>query len=412
MMSALITDLRRKNAAIRFKALMLPPIEGAGMAEDPDVQEMMRLKGASYIHVNELAGLFCRELFVSPDGDDWVMFMRTLPSVKTARLNVIARPLPEGELDGGFAAFSPEDFPMIEGISCLDIRREQLEAFRSFSRKKDLWIEDHRPLTFVKHPLVSAAMFLETFMESARILYPYLQVQGIRQVRFLEMIQCPSGVPRSSMISCRRVGGRLPEVMCEVSLAAQGISPTGRLTDRFTPHCKGQVILDRGEGCLGERVPGFSRPYRRTDTGPMDQKNMLKWYKKHSGLKGRYRVLESLDGAGPKVMRGQTIYRQTDDFENLRRAQYQYAPYLLEALLQLAGLHCIAMKMPEKRSMIPLEIGEMRFSRKCRLGERITVEARMREQNAQSQAWDARGLDDQGRTIMQVSDMRMQWVSG
>ena len=62
--------------------------------------------------------------------------------------------------------------------------------------------------------------------------------------------------------------------------------------------------------------------------------------------------------------------------------------------------------------MIPLEIGEMRFSRKCRLGERITVEARMRKQNAQSQAWDARGLDDQGRTIMQVSDLRMQWVSG
>ena len=412
MMSALITGLRRKNTAIRFKALMLPPIEGAGMAEDPDVREMMRRKGASYIHVNELAGLFCRELFASQDDEDRVLFMRTLPCVKTARLNVMVRPLPEGELNGGFAAFSPEDLPMIEGISSLDIRRDQLEAFRSFSRKKDLWIEDHRPLTFIKHPLVSAAMFLETFMEAARILFPHLQVRGIRQVRFQDMIQCPSGVPRSSRISCRRVDGRLSEVLCEVSLAAQEISPTGRLTDRFTPHCKCQVILVSGEGCLGEGFLDFPVRTDELTTGPMNQKNMLKWYKKHSGLKGRYRVLECLDGAGPKVMRGLTLYRQTDDFKNLRRAQYQYAPYLLEALLQLAGLHGIAMKMPEKRSMIPLEIGEMRFSRKCRVGEPITLEARMREQNTQSQSWDARGLDDQGRTIMQISNMVMRWVSG
>ncbi len=412
MMSALITALRRKNAAIRFKALMLPPIEGAGMAEDPDVRELMRRKGASYIHVNELAGLFCRELFVSPADDDWVMFMRTLPSVKTARLNDMTRPLPKGELDGGFAAFSPEDFPMIERISSLDIRREQLEAFRSFSRKKDIWIEDHRPLMFIKHPLVSAAMFLETFMEAARILYPYLRVRGIRQIQFLDMIQCPPGVPRPSMISCRRVGNGLPEVLCEVSLATQEISPTGRLTDRFTPHCKGQVILDGGEGYLGEGFLDFPVRTDELTMGPMDQKNMLKWYKKHSGLKGRYRVLERLDGAGPKVMRGRTIYRQTGDFKNLRRAHYQYSPYLLEALLQLAGLHSIPMKMPEKRSMIPMEIGEMRFSRKCRVGEQITLEARMREQNAQSQAWDARGLDDQGRIIMQISNMVMHWVSG
>jgi hypothetical protein len=122
-------------------------------------------------------------------------------------------------------------------------------------------------------------------------------------------------------------------------------------------------------------------------------------------------VLESLDGAGPGVVRGRTIYRQTDDFANLPGAQYQYSPYLFEALLQLAGFYGVAMEMPEQRSMIPMEIGEMRFSRKCREGERITLEARMRAQNEQGLTWDARGLDEQGRTIMQVANMRMQWVS-
>jgi hypothetical protein len=61
--------------------------------------------------------------------------------------------------------------------------------------------------------------------------------------------------------------------------------------------------------------------------------------------------------------------------------------------------------------MIPSEIGEMRFLRKCQVGEQITLEARMRAQDDEGLAWDARGIDDQGRTIMQVYGLRMQWVS-
>ncbi len=219
MMSALLRQLRRKNSDIRFKALMLPPVEGAGMAEDPEVREMLKRKGVEYIHVNELAGLFCRELFVAPAEDDYVMFMRKLPSVSTTLINDsgndinnikdTTRPSLTGELDGGTVSLNPEDFPMIERISSLDIRREELEAFRTFSLEKDLWIADHRPFKFVKHALVSAAMVLETFMEAARILYPHLQVRGVRKVRLMDMVQCPPGVPRSSRIFCRRDGNGL-----------------------------------------------------------------------------------------------------------------------------------------------------------------------------------------------------------
>ncbi|NTV44019.1 MAG: SDR family oxidoreductase, partial [Syntrophobacteraceae bacterium] len=357
MMSALLRGLRRKNGAIRFKALMLPPVEGAGMAKDPEVRELMKRKGAAYIHVNELAGLFCRELFVAPAEDDWVLFMRRLPSVRTARLDDTTGPSPRGDLDGGTVSWSPEEFPMVEGISCLDIRREQLEAFRTFSLEKDLWIADHRPFQFVEHPLVSAAMVLETFMEAARVLYPHLQVRGVRQVRLMDMIQCPPGVPRPSRISCGRAGNGLREVLCEVSLAAREISPAGRLTDRFTPHCKGQVILDGGGGTLGEGLPDFPVRPAELRTGPVDQKKVLAWYKDRSGLEGRYRVLEFLDGAGPGVVRGRTTCRETHDFAHLRNTRYQYSPYLFEALLQLVGFCIAAMDPSERRSMIPLEIG-------------------------------------------------------
>jgi acyl-CoA thioesterase FadM len=390
---------------------MLPPVEGTGMAEDPEVRDLLRRRGVAYVHVRELAGLFCRELFVAPADDDWVMFIRTLPSVKTAPLGDISHPALSGQLDGGPVAFSPRDFPMIESLSCLDLRREHLQASRSFSRQNDLWIADHRPLKSLPHPLVSAAMMLETFMESARILYPHLQVRGVRQVRFMDMISCPTEVPRASRISCRRDGDEAREVICEASLSVKEISPTGRLIDRFIPHCTGQVLLGGGRGELAEWFQDFPVRPDELRTQPVNHEEVLKWYEDRTGLNGRYRVLEVIDGTGAGLIRGRTIYRETDDFAHLPATRYQYSPYLFEALMQLAGFHMLAMDSQDRRSMLPVEIGEMQFLRQCRPGEQVTLEARLRIQDQESLAWDARGFDDQGRTIMQVRAMRMHWVS-
>ena len=232
-------------------------------------------------------------------------------------------------------------------------------------------------------------------------------------MRLMNMIQCPPRVPRPSRISCRRSGTGLQEVVCEVSLATQAISPspTGRLSDRFTPHFTGQVILDGGEGHIGDGFPNFSIRPDELRTKPMDHKKVLTWYRDRSGLEGRYRVMEVLDGAGPGVVQGRTTYRETSDFAHLRNARYQYSPYLFEALLQLVGFHIAAIDPSERRSMIPVAVGGMRFLRTCRVGEQIILEARMRAQDEDGLSWDARGIDNQGRTIMQVHTMRMHWVS-
>ncbi|HSL99784.1 MAG TPA: SDR family NAD(P)-dependent oxidoreductase, partial [Candidatus Limnocylindria bacterium] len=411
MMSALLRTLRSKNGDIRFKSLMLPPVEGAGMAEDPEVRDFLRRRGVAYVHVQELAGLFCRELFVAPADDDWVMFIRNLPYVKTAPLGDVSHPALSGQLDDGPVAFSPRDFPMIDGLSCLDLRREHVEAHRSFSRRNDLWIADHRPLKSLAHPLVSAIMMLETFMESARILYPHLQVRGVRQVRFLDMISCPPEFPRPSRISCRRAVADPREVVCEASLSVQEISPAGRLTDLFIPHCTGQVLLGGGRGELAEWFQDFPVRTEELRTQPVNHEKVLQWYEDCTGLEGRYRVLEVIDGTGPGLVRGRTIYRETGDFAHLPAVRYQYSPYLFEALMQLVGFHMLAMDPQDRRSMLPTEIGEMRFLRQCRAGEQITLEARLRVQDQESCAWDARGLDDQGRTIMQVRTLRLHRVS-
>ena len=138
-------------------------------------------------------------------------------------------------------------------------------------------------------------------------------------MRLMEMIQCPPGVVRPARISCRRIGNGLLETVCEVSLSVQDIAPSGRLTDRFTICCIGQVVLDGGEGALGELLPDFPVRLDELLSRPMDHDKVLAWYKDRSGLEGRYRVMESLDGAGPAVVRGRTTYRETGDFAHLLR---------------------------------------------------------------------------------------------
>ena len=199
--------------------------------------------------------------------------------------------------------------------------------------------------------------------------------------------------------------------MCDVTLGAREISPTGRLTDRFTPQCKGEVILDGGRGFFVERFPDFPVRPGELRTRSMNHKKVLKWYKNRSGLTGRYRVIERVDGAGPGVIRGRMVYPETRDFAHLQNIRYQYAPYLFEALLQLVGFHVAATNPSEGRSMIPGAIKEMRFLRNCRVGEKITLEARLRGSDKESLTWDAAGVDDQGHTLMQISGLRMQWIS-
>ena len=145
-MAALARVIASRQPSVRAKALMLPPIEGAGMADDPELRELMQLKGMgeSYISVGELAELFYRELFLGPPDEHWVMPIRTLPALKTVRLDLEEHPAP-GYISAAGVTFRDHDFPMIQTIHHVEIGAGTLEAGRTFSLDHDLWMEDHRP---------------------------------------------------------------------------------------------------------------------------------------------------------------------------------------------------------------------------------------------------------------------------
>jgi acyl transferase domain-containing protein/NAD(P)H-dependent flavin oxidoreductase YrpB (nitropropane dioxygenase family)/NAD(P)-dependent dehydrogenase (short-subunit alcohol dehydrogenase family)/acyl carrier protein len=412
-MSTLTHLIASRQPAVRAKALMLPPIQGAGMADDPELLELMRLKGMgkSYISVAELAELFYRELFLASAHEHWVMPIRTLPPLKTVRLDLEEPPPVPGCITAAGVSYRDYELPMIQTIHHLEIGAGTLEAGRTFSLDHDLWMEDHRPFKFMKNPFVSGVMALETFMEAAHLLCPQIVPLGVRNVEYLDILECPPGVKREARIVCRRLqenGGG--EVLCDVSLSCPHITPTGRVLDRWTTNYTGQVIL----GLSGQPLPdwpGFTVKPEELDSAQFDHEGVLRFYRKYSAFKERYRVLEALDGSGTGVIRGRTIVRQREDFAGLNGVRYQYSPYLLEALQHLVNSYLLLREEEVSAAMIPFGIGEMRFSRACRPGEELVLEGRRRSHNRGGATWDIRALDAAGHTIMTVTGLIMKSFS-
>ncbi|MDD5168282.1 MAG: SDR family NAD(P)-dependent oxidoreductase, partial [Syntrophales bacterium] len=406
MMSALMENLHEEFKAVRFKALMLPPIAGAGMAEKPEVRAMMNLMNASYVHGNELAALVCRELFAGESEEVRVMFMRSLPDMPSAPLSV-KDTVPPDEVHCAAVTFPKERFPMIDEAAKVDVRTGRITVSRTFDRSADLWIDDHKPFKFIEHPLISAVMTMETFLEAAVLLYPYLQPRGVRHVQLLDIIACPPATTRPCEITCITGSVRGDEIVCHVELSAAEASSGPMLEKPVSKYCA-QVVL----GCSPGRprdLPGFPVRLNELDSRPMENPEVRKWYTDRTDMGDRYRVLERLDGTGPQSVRGKTVYREASDFKDPRLTNYAYSPYLLEALMQVVNFYIIMRDPSEKRSMIPHKIGEMIFARKCSTGEELILEARMVDRDERGITWNARALDQSGAVVMTVENLRMVW---
>jgi hypothetical protein len=408
MMSALLADFHRQHPEITCKALMLPAVARVGMASGKDIRKILEKKGIGYIEPEELAELFLRELTLAPAEDVWVLFKRRLPSVKTVILEDSGE---AAAASAGAMSFAPEDFPLIDSVSRVDLHQGGLTAHRTFSRERDLWIEDHKPFKFLPHPLVSTIMVLEAFLEAARILYPYLQATAIRDVNLKEMITCPPGIARASRIICRRVRNDLAGAACELFMETPALSPTGRVLDVASVNFQAKVLMGAGPNQALPEIAGLPVRLEELDTGPMLHEMVLKCYRELSDMKNRYAVMEELEGAGQSAIRGRFRHRLQADFA-AGNAAYQYSPYVLEALLHLPFFHVVMREQGSKKFLIPKSLGELAWTRPGRNEERLTLEGRLKREDEAGVTFDARALDDAGTPVMQVRDLVLRWFEG
>jgi malonyl CoA-acyl carrier protein transacylase len=411
LMSGFLRSIKSSYPRINFKALMLPPIEGAGMAENAEVRELMRRMNASYITLDELSGMFLRELFNAPKSDVWILFMKSLPALSSAPLDTTPPVHDQSIFSAGTAQYTKSLFPMIDLVTDLNIDQGSLEAERTFDQEKDLWVKDHKPFKFLKHPIVSAIMALETFMEVGKILFPYLNVTGIREARFLDMIECYAHKPVKSNIQIRKISENDGSVLCDAMMFVEK-GESGKIVERNHPNFKAQVILGGKMMKPDRSYDGFPVLETELDTRPMEHPEVTNWYSDRSDLKGRYRVMERLDGTGHDCIKGEFIYKHSEDFNKSLKTRYQFSPYLFEAFMHLVNFYLAMRDDQEKKILIPFGINELNCFRKIGHGEKLEVQARKRGGDEQGVMWDALGLDENGSVVMYAKGIMMKWIFG
>ena len=157
--------------------------------------------------------------------------------------------------------------------------------------------------------------------------------------------------------------------------------------------------------------PEFAVKEEDLDTRSIEPHEIQESYEKRTGLRGRYRVLERIHGTGSGIVKGAMVYREEQDLANLDGVLYQYSPYLLEALMHLLAFYPAIRQEEEAWDLIPAGMEEMRFTRRARNGERFTLEAQLLSRDHQGFTWNARAVDEDGTTTMQILSMRMNRFS-
>ena len=411
-MSALINRLSKQHPEILFKSLTLPPIEGAGMADQPDIRELLTMRGIDYLHVHELAELFPREICLSRPRDVMVTFGKKFTDDDSHLLPVSSDSMIDAERNSaGTVTFRKTDFPMIEKVAHTDLRQHQLEAICRYSRKTHPWLEDHTPGQSLKHPFVSGVMALETLMEASRLLYPQFKVRGARDVEFLNLMEVPSNVDRECRIISRRVAYTNEDVVCEASLKAPEISPTGRITERVSMHYRAKIMLGPHLPKELNQVEGLPLLLEDMEAINDDHPLALAWKVADPGLKGRYDGLCTPLAIGSGVVHARSFCRVSEDVVGTSSASYMYSPYVLEALVQTCCRYLLTTRDAGPRWPIPVRIKEVTLTRLCRAGESITIEARVTRREKDEVTWNARAVDQDSQTVMYAGGMVMRLIS-
>ena len=400
-MSACLDLLQQTHPQVRCQSLLLGPVAGGGMADNEEIRQMMRWSGYSYIQASEVAQLFCRELAEPRQQSSAVLLVKDMPEVPRALALKQSNPIP---------AMDPAGLPLLQQID-LDLSIPALTATRTFAATTDLWLPQHRPLTGLKHPLVSGIMIVEMFAEAAQTLYPYLSLQAMQNVKFVDPIECPAEVPRLTRLDC--IAGQAQNGLqsCALKMSTQEVSPSGRLLQRWSHNASATALL--GSDCRLASVSeaGFPLGDRRVER-QMKRPALLRAYKRFTALTGRYRVLHELSRLSTDSVEAIAVLPRQADFADRRQNGYLTLPYLLEAVFQTAVFQRLL--QPRDRSAaiaLPYAIGELRYHPAAApLQGPVRIQARKVADDAGAMVWDAVAYDERQQRLLSVNALELRWI--
>lgn len=397
-MSSYLYAFQKKHPSILTKVFWLPPIEGTGMADTPEIKDILLQNFGKdvYLEVEEAAAIMLRELLCGSK-DCWIVPLREVPKSDIVQIDPV---------DPHKHWFNLDSMGMLDEIRHLSLRdKKEVHATRTLSSARDPWLADHIPSKLFRYPIMSAIMAVEAFFEISHFLYPHLQINAIHNLRLLKMVECPPHAETEIELLCHGKASQESQQLCSVTLqrTRRGGNETSPVVTES--YFTAEVPADTA------RVP-LQRPHCSIDSTStlVPPSEATKLYEAHSGLRNRYQVLHRIFNHTQSSIEGEMIYPEVDDFASGTTSLFHYPHYLLEALMQITFFFTILRKKEEPQIMIPGAIGSVRFSRSCQAGERLLLHAEMTAEDKNGITWDVFATNSSGMTIMEVYNLDMKFV--
>ncbi len=391
-----------EHLQIRTKVFWLPPVEGAGMISDPEVKELINLKVGSqaFVDADEICEVVVRELLAPQSPHCWVAPVRRLPVLNGLSIQEI-----EGA--GHDSWFDCRPYTMIDRITETDFRAGRIVAERFINQQHDLWINDHKPFKWLDHPICSAIMIVETFLEACALHHPGFKVVKLRDITFDRILECPPDTGVKIFIDSRTLGSQFDARQCRIAIgrlydAGQSAAP-GAGSEYF----RAEADLNL-RGPLVEPLQDGTAPPRSSPV--MDRDEILLYYQDRTGLTGRYRVLGQILEMSETTITGTMTCPGVDDFSTAAPGRPLYPRYLLEALMQLAGFYSGITHPGDDRIKVPAGIGELTVLGDCTEGQEIYLSAELLEEDGGTSRWAGRAVNEFGEPLLRVERLEMKWL--
>jgi NAD(P)-dependent dehydrogenase (short-subunit alcohol dehydrogenase family) len=410
-MAGLVRAWAGQSEGRRGHTLWLPPVKDLGMAAGREIREALERRGLgdAYVGVDEVGTALAHEIVLAPAARTDAIMVRMHPPVRNVKFQAaVPAARPEGE-PAQAPGFDPAAYPLIDRVETLDRERGLLVARRVFRAEHDLWLPDHQPIRGMTQPILSAIMLVETVLEAARILYPHLDVIEVGDVDFLEMLECRAGAELATDVVCRASRDARGRVVCDVAVVGVPDAAEPPRADHAFRSFGARITLGGGpwQASAGAR---WLAP-EQCDTEAKDRAAIAGKYETKTGLHGRYRVLEGFDGTADGLTAGHMIYAEQADFAGRGENGYQFAPYLLESLLQVAHFYPHMRDETDERDALPMKIGRMHIGRRPALGEDVRLEGRRSAETEAGLVWELRAFSSSGEILLDLSDFLARWIA-
>jgi hypothetical protein len=266
----------------------------------------------------------------------------------------------------------------------------------------DIYLPDHE---IDGVPWLPAVMGIESFAESARLLYPEMNIKSLRNVTFHVPLKVLKNEPFEMTIRLKKKGVEGKDILLDASLEREFFNREGVTLGETRVHFQGEVVLSGKKKTLNKmkgmnKLAKIIEEFRKNGEGLLKKEDVYARFF-HGPL---FQVLESVITVDEKNSLGVMAKRNNEIFSFTKKPELITGPLVIETALQNSGIYAMANL---GINSLPDSMEEIAFRNIPAQVKELYVMSEFRGTEGEKQIYDTWIFDREGKVYSILKGYRM-----